>query len=271
MLLTLKLLLVPSLVAAVTLASRRWGMRVGGVLAGLPLVAGPTLAFYAIEQGHAFAASAARAAIVGLVANTAFCVAYARSARHIVWPMSVAVGIGAFAISAIGLTVLPEAGGVGETLLAVTALAAGRQLIPVSAVTHAAGAAPRWDLPLRMLSAAGAVLLFTTLAAALGPRVSGVMSVFPLVTLILAVFAHSQHGPDLVALLLRGLLKGLYGFVVFCLVLSAMLGPLQAHLLPALGAALVAQVALQAFMLWRMAGRRAAHPVAAMSSPRSDR
>ena len=87
------------------------------------------------------------------------------------------------------------------------------------------------------------------------------MSVFPLVTLILAVFTHRHHGPDLVALLLRGLLKGLYGFVVFCLVLSAMLGPLQAHLPAALAVALAAQIALQAFMLWRMAGHGATHAV----------
>ena len=52
--LLLKLLLVPGLVAAVTLAVRRWGPAVGGWLAGLPVVAGPVLVFYAIEQGDAF-------------------------------------------------------------------------------------------------------------------------------------------------------------------------------------------------------------------------
>jgi len=70
--LLLKLLLVPGLVAAVTLAVRRWGPAVGGWLAGLPVVAGPVLVFYAIEQGDAFAAQAAHATLAGLIATSAF-------------------------------------------------------------------------------------------------------------------------------------------------------------------------------------------------------
>src|SRR5688572_1778556 len=50
-LLILKLVLVPALVAGLTLAARRWGPFVGGLLLGLPVVAGPTLYFYAVEQG----------------------------------------------------------------------------------------------------------------------------------------------------------------------------------------------------------------------------
>jgi hypothetical protein len=65
MLLLLKLLLVPGLVAGVTLAARRWGLRIGGLLTALPMVAGPTLCFYAIEQGNRFAATAARATCSG--------------------------------------------------------------------------------------------------------------------------------------------------------------------------------------------------------------
>jgi hypothetical protein len=49
-LLVLKLVLVPGLVAGVTLGARRWGPAIGGWLTALPLVAGPTLFFLAIEQ-----------------------------------------------------------------------------------------------------------------------------------------------------------------------------------------------------------------------------
>jgi hypothetical protein len=55
MLLLLKLVLVPAFVGGVTLAARRWGLRVGGLLTALPMVAGPALCFYAIEQGNGFA------------------------------------------------------------------------------------------------------------------------------------------------------------------------------------------------------------------------
>ena len=55
MLFALKLSLVPLLIAGVTLGTRRWGPRIGGWLTALPVIAGPTLCFYAIEQGTDFA------------------------------------------------------------------------------------------------------------------------------------------------------------------------------------------------------------------------
>ena len=76
-LLVLRLVLVPLLIAAVTLASRRWGYRVGAFVTALPAVAGPTLLFYAIQQGALFAADAARGSLLGLVGVAAFCLAYA--------------------------------------------------------------------------------------------------------------------------------------------------------------------------------------------------
>ena len=45
MLLILKLLVAPGLVAGVTLAVRRWGPAIGGWLSGMPVVAGPVLVF----------------------------------------------------------------------------------------------------------------------------------------------------------------------------------------------------------------------------------
>lgn len=97
MLLLLKLLLVPGLVAAVTLAVRRWGPAVGGWLAGLPVVAGPVLVFYAIEQGTSFATQAAHATLAGLMATVAFCVVYARSSVRVTWYGCVVIGWAAFA------------------------------------------------------------------------------------------------------------------------------------------------------------------------------
>jgi hypothetical protein len=43
-----KLLLAPALVVASSLAGRRWGARMVGVLVALPLVAGPILAIIAV-------------------------------------------------------------------------------------------------------------------------------------------------------------------------------------------------------------------------------
>ena len=76
--LLLKLLLVHGLVAAETLAVRRWGPAVGGWLASLPDVAVQVFRFNAIEQGGAFSAQAAQANLAGLMATRTFVVAWVR-------------------------------------------------------------------------------------------------------------------------------------------------------------------------------------------------
>ena len=57
--LALKLVVVPTFLALVSLAARRWGPGFAGWLAGLPVVAGPILVFIALERGAAFASDAA--------------------------------------------------------------------------------------------------------------------------------------------------------------------------------------------------------------------
>jgi hypothetical protein len=125
-LLLLKLLVVPGLVAGVTLATRRWGHRIGGLLTAFPVVAGPVLCFYAVEQGHAFAARAAQSTVVGAVAIEAFCIGYARSCRRFPWAVCLAIGWSAFGlVTALAYELQPGLYvGLLVTLL-VTVLAAG--------------------------------------------------------------------------------------------------------------------------------------------------
>ena len=53
--LALKLLLAPLLVVASSLAGRRWGPQVAGVLVVLPVVAGPILLILYLDHGSHFA------------------------------------------------------------------------------------------------------------------------------------------------------------------------------------------------------------------------
>ena len=65
-LIAVKVLLAPSFVVGASLAARRFGARVGGLVAGLPVVAGPILLAYAIAHGSHFAANAAAGTLLGL-------------------------------------------------------------------------------------------------------------------------------------------------------------------------------------------------------------
>jgi hypothetical protein len=225
---------------------------VGGVLTALPMVAGPTLCFYALEQGHAFAANAARATLLGIAAIAAFCVAYAQTAAYAPWIVSVLAGWSAFA--AIGAVVyrVPDLRTAGELALAVAGLLIAERRLPRPAAVRAVPRAPRWDVPLRMAAAAVSVVLLTALAQVLGPRLSGILSAFPVVTVILAVFTHVQLGHASVAVFLRGMLRGLRSFALFCVVFATTLGPLGWPLAAAVIASLAAQLTLQAWIVWRV-------------------
>ena len=61
MLWVFKIFAVPILVALATLAIRRWGAAIGGLLTGLPLMTGPISFFLAVDQGIDFAIAANRA------------------------------------------------------------------------------------------------------------------------------------------------------------------------------------------------------------------
>ena len=248
MLLLMKALLVPALVGGVTLASRRWGLRVGGVLTALPLLAGPTLIFYAIEQGNAFAADAGRGAMLGVAANASFCLAYAHMAAHRRWAASASVGIAAFAIVA-GAIHRIDLRGLGELVIASVALIIAERLLPAADHPLTAATPARWDIPARMVAAATVVTLLTALARVMGSTVSGVLSAFPTVTLVLAAFTHAHHGHVAAASFLRGVIGGLHGFVLFCIVFSTTLSGLRWTLFASVTTALAVQLVFQAVTL----------------------
>jgi hypothetical protein len=245
-LLLLKLVLVPAIIAGVTLAGRRWGHAIGGLLAGLPLVAGPVLFFLAVEQGAPFAARAAHATLVGIGAVAVFAVVYAWMSLRTSWPGS----LGASWIAFGGATALLHAvpwtltGALG---VAVGCFLVGRWLLPRARPMPAPFVPPRWDLPLRMAVAVGFVLAVTGLAAWLGPRLSGALNPFPVATAILVGFAHAQEGSAVIGHWFRSFLPAMVSFALFCYVAAALLVPAGYPL--AFTAALGVQLGVQALLL----------------------
>ena len=248
MLLVLKLVLVPSLVAAATLAAQRWGPRVGGWFTALPLVGGPVLCFYAVEQGEQFASDAARSALAGLSAVAAFCAAYAWASRRMGWQVTALLATLVFAAVTAALHVAGP-GMAGSILLAVGGIALAGRTIPVPR----AGSPPRAPggaLAIRMAATATLVVALTLLAGGLGPRLSGLLTVFPVATGIMASFTHAQQGPHAVLTFFRGYLPALNAFALFCLVLAVAFVPLGWA--GALVVALSAQLSAHAALLWTM-------------------
>jgi hypothetical protein len=223
LLLAVKLLLAPAFVVGASLVARRFGVRVGGLIGGLPVVAGPILLAYALAHGRPFAADAAAGTLLGLVSLIAFVVVYARLAGRLPWGASMLGGWLAFAVATLAFSELSPPLGAALGLAGV-ALALGLAALPRPAGhVPAHTMPPAWDLPLRAACAAALVLVLTAIAGWLGPQLSGLLAPFPIIATVLATFTHAQRGTDELRRLLRGLISGFGAFALFCFALAVAL------------------------------------------------
>jgi hypothetical protein len=228
-LLLVKLTLAPALVVGSSLAGRRWGHQVAGLLVALPLVAGPILLITELEHGRHFAAGAAAASLLGLVALVSFVVVFAHVARRVGWLGAVFAGWAAFIVVALAFGQASIPAGFGLALAAV-AFALAPRLLPVDPHEPdlALAELPSWDLPARAVATALLVLGLTGAAAGLGPKLTGVLTPFPVSNTVLAAFVLVLEGPVQLDDFFRGFLRGGYGFAVFCFLVAVLVIPLGA-------------------------------------------
>jgi hypothetical protein len=255
LILALKLVLTPALIAAATLIGRRFGPSISGWLVGLPFTSGPVSLFLALEQGTSFAAAAAAGSIGGVAASAMFAVVYAAMARRFSWPASLTVASVVFAVAVVALHALPLGSGLPLPLLAlyaggVVAALVGIRLIPPPRALDEAPEPPRWDLPVRMAVATGLVLIITGAAPLLGPELSGLLTTYPVYAGVLGVFAHAQRGGAAAAQVMGGLCYGILAFATFFLTIGALVDP--AGILPAFAGAAAGAVIVQGFTLTRL-------------------
>lgn len=223
-LLLLKVAIAPVFIGIVSVIARRYGHRAAGWLVALPINTGTILLVLALTEGRAFAATAALGALLGIVSISAFAIGYARSALRYGWPVCLGIATAGFVVSTVCLSRAPElvvvdlAGTVVALLLVLAA-------VPKRDETLLATPSPRWEVPVRMLTAALLVLIITTAADSLGAQLSGLLSPVPVFTITLVIFTHSRQGPTPVFVFLRGLQYGLFSFAAFCAVVAVLLEP----------------------------------------------
>lgn len=242
LLLVLKLFVVPSFLGLISLAGRRWGPGVAGWLAGFPVVGGPILLFLSLENGRDFGAEAAAGSLAAVAATVSFNVGYSRLCLRTAWPLALCGGIAAWAAMLLVLGHLPAS--VWISLAAALGGLLGAPLVmPRIAARLEGGALPRIELVLRMAAGVLLTLAVTSAAAGIGPRWSGLATVFPVLGVVLAGFAHRNIGPAHAVVLLRSMVGGLYAFAGFTLAVALLL---PAHgLLTSFGAAAAFSVAAQ--------------------------
>jgi hypothetical protein len=76
------------------------------------------------------------------------------------------------------------------------------------------------ELALRMSAGALLTVVVTLAASSLGQAWSGLLSVFPVMGIVLSVFSHRTFGAAYAALMLKGMMAGMFSFAGFCAALS---------------------------------------------------
>jgi hypothetical protein len=217
--LLLKLFLVPSLIALITLAGRRWGPAIAGWLSGFPVVAGPVLLMIGIEQGPLFASQAAHSSLSAVLGNVSFSIGYSWAALRYPWYACFAAGAVGFILAGTLLTMFPLSlwGALGATL---SGLWLAPRAFPQKEIVQPMGPPSRLELPARMLAGAVLSVSVTMFAQRLGPAFSGLFAVSPVMALVFGVFSHLTWGAGGAIHLLSGMVRGLYAFTAFCLVVA---------------------------------------------------
>lgn len=237
----IKLIAAPLLLALATLAARRWGTVLGGILIGLPLISGPISVFLAIENGAGFAVETARGALAGTVALAVFTCVYAAVCPK-GWLKASFLSVALYVLASWIAAELP----ISAVTLAVSAAAAIVLSLWIMPVPHSAAVKrrpPKHDLLMRMGMMMVLMIAITFLAPYIGPTASGIASTFP----YMAVFSQIQGGPDNARRAMHGLMLGMYSGLVFNLVVWALAA--EDRLLIAYAAAIAAALAAQGVVL----------------------
>ncbi len=214
--LLIKIIMMPLVIGGVTIASKKWGNSVGGMIASMPWIAGPIMLFFTLEQGVDFAVNSVKGIMIGVIGVLAFCFAYIYAALTSKWYVSLFFAYLAFVTTTVLLKICENLVNLDSWfVIAVVVSLISLKAFPKLEPQESTGQRLKHDIYLRMLIITVFVTLITYLAKILGPTWSGILTPFPIITAILAAFTHYTQGAYGTSIILRGILTGLIGFATF--------------------------------------------------------
>ncbi|SFU88230.1 hypothetical protein [Halomonas korlensis] len=253
-LMLIKLLATAGIVILVALSVGRLGPRLGGILAGTPVILGPGYFFMLREQAAGFVQDAVLFTLHALVATLLFTVCFVMTATRLSALRSLALASLLWVPGALLFTQIP--GGLLAAIaayLVVLLVAEGVnrwQQLGQPVVVASSG----WlDLLLRGLLAGAVVSLATTLAARSGPELSGVILGFPVGILTIAWALHERYGAEVARMTVSMTQRGMLSLLAFCAVSYLGVGHLPGMLVftLSLAASMTTSFLLFMFSLWR--------------------
>lgn len=231
-----------TLVVVASLVAERSGPFIAAMIATLPISAGPALLFLALDHGDAFLSGAALGSMATNILNGVFCLVYAALAQRLGTALSLGLALLFwFAVAALARDFHPAFAATGIATAVAYAV-----LIPLCRPFAAApmprpGLRSRYAIPARAAAVAALVGLLSAVSALIGPVLSGVFAVFPIVLSSLIAILQPRVGGVASAAVIANTLPGLLGFGVAIAVVHLLAVPLGWG--PALVAGLAASLA----------------------------
>ena len=242
----MKALATALVVVIASVVAERAGPKWGGLVASIPVSAGPAYILLALQHDAAFIANSALTSFASGAATWIFLIAFVRfSDRRKLW-ISLPSALLIWLCTALVISAVPWSWPLALGANFIAFVAAVSWGIPQSGpITKQNLAARSWfELPLRGLLVGAFVAAVVTLSNAIGPSATGIAAVFPIALTSLAFLINRGFGVAGAAAALGGAIKPMIGIACGFAVLS--LTPELIGTWPALG------LALFTALLWPM-------------------
>jgi hypothetical protein len=250
--LALRMAVAAAFVVTTSMIAERLGAVIGALIATLPVSAGPSYVFLALDHDAAFIAEGALASFPINAVTMAFCLTYVMLAQR----QNTAISVGGGIVVWIALATLERLvswtllGGLIANIIAFAiCIPAFKpfQHVKMPLITR------RWyDIPLRAAMVATLVAIVMTLSHWVSPSVSGTIALFPVVLTSMTLILHPRIGGPATAAIIANGGWGMMGFGASIAVLNLTVLPFGSA--AALSLALATGVVWN-LVLWRM-GRR---------------
>lgn len=242
--LLLRMAIAAAFVVTASVITERSGPVIGALIATLPVSAGPSYVFLAIDHDATFIAQGALSSLPVNAATIFMCLTYVVLAQRHSLPVSCGTAVAVWIVlaSIIRMFEWPLTAGLAANLIAFgicIPLLAGYRHAKMPLVTR------RWyDIPMRAALVATLVAIVVSTSGWVGPKISGIIALYPVVFSSIMVILHPRIGGQPTAAVLANSAWGLLGFGMAIAVLHVAVVQF--------GSALGLSIALTSCVMWNL-------------------
>ena len=220
-----KLIATAVVVIGVSVAVGKLGPRLGGIMAGTPIILGPGYYFMLQDWPAGFVEEAALATLHALIATLLFSITFVLAAGRLGAVGSLALATLCWIPTAWLFAFMP--GGIAVAVLVYGLVLLGAEVIKRALAldqSRAAAATGWFDLILRGLLAGVLVAVATTVAARSGPLLSGMLVGFPVGLFTIGWALYDRYGANVARATVAAAQQGMLSLVAFAVVTAVLVG-----------------------------------------------